>query len=122
MKNLVITAEQAKKKSEHAEISPGLSCDIVRYLRQNNRTLAQIGELTGSTKSFISRVAKGERNFTVQHLLRLEKALRQPLPLLLIDAINEDSLSKEMRKLYRSLRKSLELSGRLRAKVIKSSK
>ena len=107
---------------ENTQISSGLSSDIVKYLQQNSRTLKQIGKLAGLSESFISRVGKGERSFTIKHLLKLEKAVGQPLPLLLIEATKEDSLTGEMRELYRSLRKSLELSGRLRAKFLKSDK
>jgi len=107
---------------ENTQISSGLSSDIVKHLRRDGKTLKEIGKLAGLSESFISRVGKGERSFTVKHLLKLEKALKQPLPLLIIEVTKDDSLSGKMRELYRSLRKSLELSGRLRAKFLKSDK
>ena len=42
-------------------------------------TLRQIGALMGLQESFICRVRKGERDFTLQRLQKLETALGKPL-------------------------------------------
>lgn len=103
MKKLVVASEKLENI-----ISLDFSADIVQFLRQDlGYTLKKIGELIGLSESYISRVRKGERSFTVKHLVRLEKTLKKPLPLLLIEAIPKDSLDTKMQALYRSLHKNL---------------
>ncbi|MCA9242305.1 MAG: helix-turn-helix transcriptional regulator [Phycisphaerales bacterium] len=64
-----------------------LSADLVAYLRDSRgMSLRQIGELVDLSESYVSRVANGQRRFTLEHLDRFEKALGQPLPLLLLEA------------------------------------
>ena len=121
-KNKKGTRQREKDEaSTYPELSSGLSSDIVRYLRQNDRTLKDIADLTGLSESYVSRVGNGKRNFRIDHLVRLENALAKPLPLLLVEATKPDSLSKNMREFYHSLRKSFELSAKLRADFVKDS-
>lgn len=65
-----------------------LSADVVEYLRTvRDMTLKQIGDMLDLSESFISRVANKQRNFTQEHLERLERELGAPLPLLTIEAL-----------------------------------
>lgn len=89
-------------------IRRSLSAKVVKYLRnEEGKTLKQIGKSAGLSESYLSRVSRGERNFRLDHLIKLAKSLRKPLPLLLLDATNKTSLSKDKRKLYDSLRQLL---------------
>lgn len=92
-------------------IGPSLSADLVRYLRnEKGKTLKQIGSSAALSESFLSRVSKGERNFRLDHLVKIAKSVRTSVPLLLLDATYRNSLSKDKRKLYVSLRQLLMAS------------
>lgn len=103
------------------EVSNRRSAEIVEYLRQRGKTLKEIGRLTGLSESYVSRVGQGERNFRVDHLVKLEEALGVPLPLLLIEAMSSNSLPKSLGKAYERLKKALERSAQLRAGFVKVS-
>lgn len=96
------------------------SREVVQYLRQR-MTLNKIGELIDCTESFVSLVGQGKRNLTINHLIRLEKSLHKPLPLLILEA-SEKSVSKDMRPQYDSLHKILEKAGKLRASIVERNK
>lgn len=68
-----------------------LSEQIVSYLRRQGRTLKEIAEMLDLSESFISRVARGERRLTTDQLVILERALRTPLPLLLMQVTTCDT-------------------------------
>ena len=105
---------KSKKKLRHRQISPTLSSEIVNYLWQSGMTLKRIGSLIGElSESFICRVGSGHRNFTIEHLLKLQEALQQPLPLLLIAANKKASRTREMRNFYPPLRRDLKSFGPL---------
>lgn len=67
-----------------------LSSDCVSYLRSHGRKLRDIADLLDVSESYISRVARGEREFTLRHLNRLELALGKPVPLMLLEAMRKD--------------------------------
>jgi len=67
-------------------------------------TLREIGELMGLKESFISRVRKGERSFTLQRLQKLETSLGKPLTMILIEATPVESAPKELKPLYAAFR------------------
>jgi transcriptional regulator with XRE-family HTH domain len=69
------------------------SASLVSYLRGQGKTLRQIGEMVGLSESFISRVAKGDRSFTLDHLSAFERELGEPLPALLLQSMRPRSLS-----------------------------
>jgi transcriptional regulator with XRE-family HTH domain len=83
------------------------SMGIVNFLRKQGYNLKQIGELIGHSESYISRVSRGERAFTVEHFALIEKQLGKPLPMLLLEAIDEKNVDKQLRPLYKSLKKLL---------------
>ncbi len=86
---------------EHT-VSARMSRDIVNLLVERGMSQSSIAELLGVTKSFISRVRAGTRNFTLNHLGLLEEALGQSLPLLLIEAISTESFSTSLRHVFES--------------------
>ena len=72
-------------KNSNARIGTLFPQKVVAYLRaEKGMTLRQIATLTGTTESFISRVASGGRNLTLDHLYKIETYLKEPLPLLLL--------------------------------------
>lgn len=80
-----------------------LSTAIVQHLQHNRRmTLKQIGKLIGGSESFISRVATGQRNFTLPHLVALEEKLGESLPVLLLQARPAANLSPEQQEAFDS--------------------
>ncbi|NOT02708.1 MAG: helix-turn-helix transcriptional regulator [Phycisphaerales bacterium] len=79
---------------------PTLSMALVDYLREQGRTLHDIGDMIGLSESFISRVANGHRGFTIDHLEAFERNLGQPLAALLVEARWRNSIPEEMRGKY----------------------
>src|SRR4030042_622879 len=96
--------ERLKTKSDtfwaNNPVYPAISHDIVRYLQKQNMTLKEIGRLMGLSESFISKVLHNQRSFTVRHLSRLENAIAKPLPMILLEATEVNSMPKELRKGY----------------------
>ena len=95
-----------------------LSSEIVDYLRQRGMTLKQIGENIACSESFVSRVGKGERSLTIEHLMLLEKNLGAPLPLLLLEASHRGSVDNRIRSSYEDLRQLRENSAKTRALLL----
>ncbi|HRX86372.1 MAG TPA: helix-turn-helix transcriptional regulator [Phycisphaerae bacterium] len=102
--------------------TPQLSSALVAYLRREGKTLREIGEMVGLSESFVSRVANGERSFTIEHLALFEAALGEPLPALVMQAMWTHDLRPEQQadfdtalELLRDLggfRRSLQASDR----------
>jgi len=67
-------------------------------------TLREIGALMGLKESFICRVRKGERSFTLQRLQKLEAALDKPLTVILIEATPVESAPTKLKPLYAAFR------------------
>jgi hypothetical protein len=105
---------------ETPKASRSFSSDVVRYLRRS-KTLKEIGKLIGRGESFISLVGKGERSFTIEHLIALEKSLEKPLPLLILEATQE-SVPEDMKPQYKALKKIIKKSGNMRALIEKNKK
>ncbi len=104
--------------------SVSLSADLVAHLRDTQgMSLRQIGELVDLSESYVSRVANGQRRFTLEHLDRFEKALGQPLPLLLLEACWKPKAPTEQQAMFDEalalLRRSARLSTKLEAEADK---
>jgi len=113
---LNLPMERLKNKSnrllEKGAVYPSISYDVVRYLQKQNMTLKEIGKLMGLGESFISRVLHKQRSFTLRDLSRLENAIGKPLPMILLEATEVNSVPKEFRKGYAAFRKVLsDLAG-----------
>lgn len=92
-------------KRNNSENTPTVSSNIVRYLQETEHlTLREIGELMGLKESFISRVRKGQRSFTLQRLQKLEASLGKPLTMILIEATPIESAPKKLKPLYAAFR------------------
>lgn len=100
--------------TERKQVEANLSADVVRHLQAQGMTLRQIGESMGLSESFISRVAHRRRSLTIEHLLRLQDATGKPLPLLLLEATNDDSVPESMAPLYEKARAVLAAGLELR--------
>ena len=91
---------------------PNLSASIVKYLREDQQySLYQIGKLFQLDESFISRVARGQNDFTCEHLERLEKTLGEPIPHLLLKIIPGHSISergKDFHNYFLELRNKMD--------------
>ena len=91
-----VDTRQSRKKTGTA-----MSCDIVEYLRTEEAlSLEEIGDSLGLSKSFISRVSRGERSFTLEHLRKLETALGEALPILLAKTARLESVPQKLRRQY----------------------
>ena len=84
-----------------------ISRDIVIYLQLQGMKLSEIGSLIGVKESFISRVRNKERNLTIEHLTKLEKALKKPLPIILMEATPIELAPKKLRNLYAAFHDTL---------------
>jgi transcriptional regulator with XRE-family HTH domain len=92
-------------------VSTRISRDVVNLLVSRGMTLTQIARVLGVTKSYISRVKAGTRNFTLDHLARLEDELGESLPVLLIRAVPRETVSPSLWPLYESALKLVENTG-----------
>ena len=92
-------------------ISSRISRDVVNLLVDRGMTLTEIAKMLEVTKSYISRVKSGTRNFTLDHLAKLEQAVGESLPWLLIKAVPRDSVSPKLRPLYDSTLRLMETTG-----------
>ncbi len=91
--------------SKHQQIESAysaISTRIVKHLHAQGMTLKEIGALMGLKESFISRVGKGQRSLTLEHLTRLEDALGKSLPAILVHATPLDSVPKKLRPMYKA--------------------
>lgn len=96
-------------------VSSYLSKAIIKSLQNEGMTLKDIGEkMGGLTHSFISQVKNGNRNLTMVRLEMLEKALKRPLPIIFLQAIESGPRPKELERPYKLLRQSLKKSAELR--------
>jgi len=83
-------------------VSSKLSGDMIDLLVARGMTLTQIAHATGTTKSFISRVKSRSRSLTIDHMVALEEAVGEPLPLLLLKATPLPSVRPALRPLYKA--------------------
>ena len=102
-------------RSQQKSIYPTLSSDIVKYLQQQGLTLRKVGDLLGLSESFISRVRKKQRSFTLEHLVKLERATGRALPVILLEATEPNSVPDELRPIYDGFR-GLFMGGEARDK------
>jgi transcriptional regulator with XRE-family HTH domain len=93
------------------------SIDVVHFLHGKGKTFKSIGKLLGVGESYISRVARGQRKFTIDHLQRLAKELDKSLPELLLLATPMDAVPRSLRSNYKLLLKALGTSERLQASL-----
>ena len=84
------------------------SSKIIQMLVKRGYTLTQIAMMADVTKSYMSRVNAGTRGLTLDHLVKLEIALGEPLPLLWVRSIPISSVPKEVRPLYRATKKLMK--------------
>lgn len=90
-----------------------LSARIVGYLLAQGKTLKEVGKSLNLSESFLSRVARGERRLSVEHLDRLEAAFGQPLPLLLLQA-SAGEVPEQHRPMYSEALRLLQMGAALR--------
>src|SRR5438034_9502498 len=92
-------------------VSPQFSRDVVNLLVERGMTLSGIARLLRVSKSYISRVKSGSRNFTLDHLARIEREIDQSIPVLMVQAIPRNSLEPELRPLYDATIQLLQSTG-----------
>jgi len=92
---------------EKRQVKATLSSDLVKHFQKRGMTILEIAKLTGLSESFISRVANRERSFTIDHLVKIERSVRQPLPLLLLEALSQESIPTGLLPLYQTTRSLL---------------
>ncbi len=94
------SAREPRLDAQRKQIEANLSADLVKYLQAQGMTLRQIAHTMGLSESFISRVAHKKRSLTIEHLWRLQETIDKPLPLLLLEAISQDSVPAPLAPLY----------------------
>lgn len=94
--------------SKEKKVSNSISQCVVEYYLSQRMTMREIGGLMNLSESYISRVSKGTRNFTLEHLSRLEKKSGTPLPQLLVNAISPEYVPPKLRKFYKSFQGLME--------------
>ena len=90
------------------------SGDVVNFLHQRGRTFKEIGKLLKVSESYISRVARGERSFTVDNLGRLACVLGKTLPELLLLATPVETVPRRLRTNYKLFLKALKSTEELK--------
>ena len=96
------------------------SADVLRVVQEQGRTRSQIARLLGVSVSYLSRVASGERNFTLDHLHQLAEGLDITLPELITMATPPGSVPTHLRRSYRHFLEGLQAMTHLRASLPKS--
>src|SRR5262245_52910972 len=97
------------------------SMATINLMVERGMTLTQVAGLIGVTKSYISRVNSGQRSLTLDHLAKFERTLGEPIPWLLMKAIPPESVTPELRPLYRATLKLLKPVERRAARRKKSA-
>jgi transcriptional regulator with XRE-family HTH domain len=100
-------------ESQQRSVYPTLSSAIVRYLRAQGCTLREIGKMLGLSESFISRVSKSQRSFTLDHLVKLEEVIGKALPVILLEATEPSTVPGKLRPVYEAFH-NLFAGGRAR--------
>ncbi len=80
--------------------------------------MKQIGELILTSESFISRVGRGERSFTLEHMARFEKELGESVPVLLLESRWRKLVPPAKRKLFEEAVRLLKESAAIRAELV----
>ncbi len=99
-----------------------ISASLVGHLRGQGKTLREIGEMIGLSESFISRVAKGERSFTLDHLSAFEQQLGEPLPALLLQAMPRGNLTARQQAAFDEALQLLREIGEFRRSLARGGK
>jgi len=74
------------------EVSTKFSANVVGYFNGKlNFSLKEIGDCIGQKRAFVSMVKKGERSLTIEHLFALQNAVNEPLPVLIYEALEEQT-------------------------------
>ncbi len=94
---------------------------LVAYLREQGKTLRQIGEMVGLSESFVSRVAKGERSFTLDHLALFERRLGEPLSVLIMESVWARTIDAEHKPAYDEALRVLRELGEFRRRLAAGS-
>ncbi|MDP3026497.1 MAG: helix-turn-helix transcriptional regulator [Nanoarchaeota archaeon] len=88
------------RKNKH-EAKIELSKDVINYLHDVvGDTYRQIGQKIDVSESYISRVHNGERNLTLEHLVKIESAYKIALPIILLKFVKTENVPEELRPLY----------------------
>jgi transcriptional regulator with XRE-family HTH domain len=87
------------------DVDASLSGDIVDYLqKQKRKSLREIAEMMGVSKSYLSRVKNRKKGLTLKRLVKLEKELDLPLPLLFLEVTRTQPIPQKIKREYEELR------------------
>jgi len=92
-----------------------LSENVIQYLIRQGLSQSRISQVLKVHRSYISRVAAGERDLTVKHMEKLAEAVDMVLPELLVRSTPPESVPLKMRKSYALMLQGLKLSVELRS-------
>jgi transcriptional regulator with XRE-family HTH domain len=88
------------------------SRDIIGYLRSQGMTMLKIAKILKTGVPYVSLVASGDRNLTIEHMRRLARARKMPLWELILNSTPVDNIPSKHRDAYRELVKVLKLTSR----------
>jgi len=94
-------------ETERRRASTRFSAELIRQLVKDGHNQTEIADMLGVTKSYISRVAAGQRALTLEHLATLERALGKPMALLLLEGTADPSDTPERIRERERIRKLL---------------
>ena len=84
--------------------------DIIEFLHDKvGQTYKQIGKKIGLSESMISRVANGKRALSLERFIKISEAYKIPIPVLLVVAVKEEHIPKQLRPGYEEVRKAARL-------------
>ncbi len=94
-------------EAEEARASARFSAELIRQIAHRGRAQTEIAAMLGVTKSFVSRVAAGQRALTIEHLVKLEQTLGKPVALLLMEGAADEGQeqARERQRLVELLRR-----------------
>jgi transcriptional regulator with XRE-family HTH domain len=96
------------------------SADVLKLLQEQGKTRSEIARLMGVCVSYLSRVASGERNFTLDHLRQLADGFDMTLPELITLATPINSVPAHLRESYRQFLEGMQALTSLRASLPKT--
>ncbi len=98
-----LTMDNTKHKARNE-----ISKMIINYIQDvSGDNGAEIGRKVGFSKSLICKVKKGDRDLTLDGLIKVAEAYNIPYPILLLEATKNEKFSQNLEPLYRASRKVL---------------
>ena len=78
-------------------VSTSFSTLVVKCLQNNGKgfTIKKIAHIIEENQDLVERIQNGQQGFLINHLLKIEKASKEPLPLMLLREIEKGRIPHE---------------------------